>query len=60
MMTMSNVDAFGKADFGHNREPRAPRAEPSRRRALDGIVCNVVAGAAFLFVVALVVGLIGN
>lgn len=59
-MTMSNVDAFGKADFGHNREPRASRAEPSRRRALDGIVCNVVAGAAFLFVVALVVGLIGH
>lgn len=57
---MSNVDAFGKADFGHKREPRAPRAAPVRRWALDGIVCNVVAGAAFLFVVALVVGLIGH
>ncbi len=58
-MTMSNVDAFGKAGFGHKREPHARGKAPVRRRTLDGIVCNAVAGAAILFVAALVLGLIG-
>lgn len=57
---MGNANAFGKAGFGHKREPHSPRQERARRWALDGIVCNVVAGAAFLFVVALVFGLIGH
>ncbi|MDF1632500.1 hypothetical protein [Mycoplana sp. MJR14] len=56
---MSNVDAFGKAGFGHKREPHARGGAPVRRRTLDGIVCNAVAGAAILFVAALVLGLIG-
>ena len=57
---MGNANAFGKASFGHKREPHSSRPERMRRWALDGIVCNVVAGAAFLFVVALIVGVIGH
>lgn len=57
---MSNADAFGKAGYSQKRQSYSPRPERARRWALDGIVCNVAAGAAFLFLVALVLGLIGH
>lgn len=57
---MGNANAVGKAGFGHKREAQSPRSKRTKRWALDGIVCNVVAAAAFLFVVALVFGLIGG
>lgn len=57
---MSNVDAFGKAGFGSKAELRSPRPERARRWALDGIVCNLAAGAAFVFLVAVVFGLVGH
>lgn len=57
---MSNVDAFGKAGFGHRHETPSARASATRKKVLDGIVCKVVAGAALLFVAAIVLGLIGH
>ncbi|MFD1330054.1 hypothetical protein [Mycoplana ramosa] len=55
---MGNANAVGKPGFGHKREAQPARPDRTHRWALDGIVCNMVAAAAFLFVVALVFGLI--
>ncbi len=57
---MSNVDAIGKAGFGHRHQSPSARQSATRKGVLDGIVCKVVAGAALLFVAAIVVGLIGH
>jgi hypothetical protein len=54
-------DAFGKAGFGHRRQPSsAHRQGVAPRKALDGIVCYAAAGAAILFLVAVVLGLVGH
>lgn len=57
---MGNANAVGKSGFDHKREAQTARPQRTQHWALNSIVCNVVAAAAFLFVVALVFGLIGS
>jgi hypothetical protein len=58
--TMRGAGVFGKAGFGHRREPYSRRSERAGRGVMDRIVCYAIAVAAILFVAALVLGLIGH
>ncbi|PTM93383.1 hypothetical protein C7449_10668 [Mycoplana dimorpha] len=51
---------FSKAGFGQGRQTTSARSSVTGRRGLDSVVCYAAAGAAILFLAAVVLGLVGH